>query len=349
MILTDRTFRKVSRFHIEEKRRKRVDISLIIFAHLAAIVLALFIDFIVGDPEHWPHPVRLFGAQISWCDRLFNRGKHRKLKGITPPLFLFFWTVIASGIFIYFCYHLSYIFGIVIEGLLISTTIARTSLEKAALEVHEPLHAENIDGARASVGMIVGRDTDTLSKGEVTRATVETVAENVSDGITAPLFFALFGGAPLALFYRAVNTCDSMVGYKNKQYMEFGYCSARLDDLLNLIPSRTTAFALVLGYIHKSKYTLKEVLSIVKRDARKHPSPNSGFLESAVAGLLGVRLGGVNTYKGVVSHRAHMGNPDQELKASMIKETIQIMNRGVLYYSVFILIGGGLFVALTWS
>ena len=189
-----------------------------------------------------------------------------------------------------------------------ATTIAHKSLKDAALEVYDPLQKEDYQEARLKLSYIVGRDTEQLDESEIVRGTVETVAENTSDGVTAPMFWAWIGGAPFALLYRAINTCDSMVGYKNDKYSEFGWASARMDDVVNWIPSRLTGFIMLLAN-RPQKTKVKKTWKILFRDAKKHPSPNSGWCEAAAAAILGVQLGGVNTYKGIVSNRALMGDP----------------------------------------
>jgi adenosylcobinamide-phosphate synthase len=172
--------------------------------------------------------------------------------------------------------------------------------------------------------MIVGRDTETLDEGEITRGTVETVAENIVDAILSPLFFALIGGAPLAMAYRAANTLDSMVGYKNDKYLDLGWASARFDDIANYIPARLSAlFIAIASFLLRLPF--RRPLRTAARYARLHPSPNSGFPESAVAGALGVQLGGLNYYKGVASDRARMGEPLQPLMAEHIRSTVRLM------------------------
>ena len=178
---------------------------------------------------------------------------------------------------------------------------------EAGMEVYRPLAGKK-DEAGLKLSYIVGRDTEKLDESEIVRGTIETVAENTSDGITAPLFWAFIGGAPLAMVYRVINTCDSMVGYKNEKYSDFGWASAKLDDVVNWIPSRITGFLMLLAY-RPEKAKIKATWKILFRDAKKHPSPNSGWCEAAAAALLGVQLGGVNTYKGIVSNRALMGDP----------------------------------------
>lgn len=238
--------------------------------------------------------------------------------------------------------------GIMMEAVLISTTIAQKSLKEAALSVYSPLVKDDMAEARHKLSWIVGRDTDNLEEPEIVRGAVETVAENTSDGITAPLFWALVGGAPLAIIYRAINTCDSMVGYKNERYGEFGWASARLDDAANWIPSRITSFCMLLGNrpFHMSR---TEALKIVLRDARKHPSPNSGWGEGAVAAILGVQLGGINFYKGVVSNRATMGDALTRLEKNHILEVNKIVCATVPLFVMLLWLGGILYeMAISW-
>ena len=177
--------------------------------------------------------------------------------------------------------------------------------------------------ARNRLKFIVGRDTDNLSSEEVVRATVETIAENAVDGILSPLFFAFIGGAPLAMAYRAINTLDSMVGYKNKKYKHLGWGSAKLDDFVNLIPARICAILMVVtSYL--SGFDWRNAYNIIRRDALKHSSPNSGYPESAVAGALDIRLGGINYYEGILTLES-IGEPLRELEPVCIINTIKIV------------------------
>ncbi|MDQ0243518.1 adenosylcobinamide-phosphate synthase [Bacillus fengqiuensis] len=325
-------------------------LSLIILTRIVSITFALLFDRLFGDPHHWPHPVRWFGRWISWMDQRLNKGTKKKMKGFLLVVSMAFWTIGAAGALVYAGYQLHLLIGILIEAIFIYTTIAARSLAEAAMNVARPLSLEDIEEARKEVGMIVGRDTDQLSEQEIARAAVETVAENTSDGVTAPLFFAFAGGAPLALFYRAINTCDSMVGYKNERYGQFGYFSAKCDDVLNYIPSRLTAIIMALMNVSRSSFSLSYVFSIIKRDARKHPSPNSGYGESAMAALLGIQLGGTNTYQGIPSHRPKIGDPVNETLTGTINESIVIMRRTVYgFVFCFFSLGGVVIAALTWS
>ena len=295
----------------------------------AWIILAAYtLDLIIGDPRWIPHPVIAMGKAITGLENIIHR-KVTTQRGLRYAGFLFP-ILIVTGAFVLtwallkFLFYIHPALAIAGEVLLIATTIATKGLRDAGIEVYKYLRAGKLPEARAALGMIVGRDTKQLESSEVVRGTVETVAENIVDAIISPLFFAFLGGAPLAMAYRAVNTLDSMVGYKNEKYKSLGMASARLDDIANFIPARITALLLfasagVLG-LH-----VKNSVRTVKRDARKHPSPNGGYPESAVAGALGIRLGGYNVYHGVRSFRAYMGVPYHEMEASHIRTTIAMM------------------------
>lgn len=319
-----------------------------ILYHLIAIVLAYFIDLIVGDPKKWPHPVKWMGSCISFLDKRLNKNKSRKLKGFLM-LFLLLLLVFGISFFLVFIFYQWHpIAGILLESMLIATTIAQKDLKKAAMEVVTPLKSGDISEARKKLSYIVGRDTNQLNEQEIVRGTVETVAENTSDGVTSPLFWALFGGAPLALVYRAVNTCDSMVGYKNEKYKDFGWASARLDDLLNWIPSRLTGYVTMFAMKPKGS-TFKKAWEVLFRDAKKHNSPNSGWGEASVAAILGIQLGGINYYMGEKSLAPLMGDPLFPLKRIHILQAILIMQRTVFLFLILLGIGGVLYeLAITW-
>lgn len=307
--------------------------------HLCAITLAYIIDLIIGDPPTWPHPVKWFGSIISFLEKKWNNGRSRKLKGVFMLMIIMLLVFILSAFIVWVFYQIHPLAGIFIEGVLIATTIAQKSLKAASIEVYDPLEKGDLSGARLKLSYIVGRDTDNLGESEIVRGTVETLAESTSDGITAPLFWAIIGGAPLALVYRAVNTCDSMVGYKNDRFREFGWASAKFDDVLNLIPSRITGFVMLLGN-KPLRFSRKKAWAILFRDAKRHPSPNSGWCEAAVAALLGVQLGGINYYKGVVSNRAKMGEPLVLLQKNHILSANKIVKRTVFIFMLVLWIGG---------
>jgi adenosylcobinamide-phosphate synthase len=307
-----------------------------IFMLIIILIAAILLDLLMGDPRWLPHPVVLIGKLISFLEASWNKGKNRVRKGyvLTVTVIIVVFSVTFSIVFL--SYKLHPVAGVLVEIYFISTTIAIKGLRSAALHVFTPLVSGNIDDARRNLSMIVGRDTKTLSESEVVRGTVETVAENTVDGITAPLFWAMIGGAPLAMVYRAINTLDSMVGYKNEKFMQFGRASAKLDDIVNLLPARITALCMWLSsfFIKGSKKKLG--WKITWRDARKHPSPNSGWSEAMVAGLLGIQLGGINYYSGIKSVRATMGDPLRKIIRSDIEKSILYMHGG---WSIFFLIG----------
>lgn len=314
--------------------------------HLYAIVGAVVLDAFIGDPRWLPHPVRAMGALIAALDRHLNKGRARRIKGIVAVMVVIA-TVFAIGYaLVALSYQLSPVVGVIVEAVCIFTTIAAKSLREAAWGVLVPLEHGNIEKARKELSMIVGRDTETLDEPQIVRACVETVAENTSDGITAPLVYALIGGAPLALVYRAVNTCDSMVGYKNDTYREFGWASARLDDVLNYVPSRLTAWVMLLA----NSRSLRRHARLLWRDARKHPSPNSGWGEAAMAAILGVQLGGTNTYRGVISERPKIGDAVHALTKEHIRQAVFVMWRTLFAFVVLLLIGGTIVeLAITWG
>ncbi|WKA57913.1 adenosylcobinamide-phosphate synthase CbiB [Planococcus shenhongbingii] len=308
-------------------------------SHIFAIGLALIIDRIVGDPHGWPHPVRWLGALILKLTAKWNHPPNAFRNGFS----LIFATVVAAFGTAYLlvsgAYALHWSLGFLIETLLIASGLAQKSLRDAAEEVYQPLIQKDWSRAREKLSWIVGRDTANLDESEITRGVVETVSENTSDGITAPLFWAFLLGAPGLWLYKAVNTCDSMVGYKNEEFAQFGYASARLDDALNFIPSRMTGALILLATKNKRNLTVRQRFAEWARDAVKHPSPNSGWLEAATAVQLGIELGGVNTYKGVRSERARMGTPFYELEAKHIKEAVQHMHIATIWFYILFAIG----------
>jgi adenosylcobinamide-phosphate synthase len=301
------------------------------------LISAVLLDLIIGDPKWLPHPVIGMGNLISTLEKRWNQGEHRKLKGIVLMVSVVGITYVLAFIVVYVAYELHVVIGIMLEIYLISTTIAIKGLRDAAIQVAVPLSQGDLAQARKKLSMIVGRDTDTLPESEIVRGTVETVAENTVDGITAPLFFALIGGTPLALAYRAVNTLDSMVGYKNERYIDFGWASARLDDVLNWIPARITSLAIWSSAFFIPQSRIKQALTITFRDAPKHPSPNSGWSEAMVAGLMGVQLGGRNMYQGIPSNRAKMGEATRELQETDIGRSIIYMHGGWVVFLIIIL------------
>lgn len=316
--------------------------------HLISMTIAYIIDMLIGDPPDWPHPVRWIGTMITFFDKRLNHGKFKVWKGVLMLLFILLIVFSIVLIVVLIGYGIHPLVGIVVESMIISTAIAQKSLKAASLEVYRPLIVGDLPEARKKLSYIVGRDTEALDEGEIARGAIETVAENTSDGVTAPLFWALIGGAPLAMVYRAANTCDSMVGHMNDRYKAFGWASAKWDDLLNWIPSRITGMIMLIGK-RPENMSYKKAWTILFRDAKKHPSPNSGWGEAAVAAILGIQLGGINYYKGMVSNRAKMGDPIQPIQAKHIIKANHILSKTVFLFLLFLWIGGMLLeLAVTW-
>ncbi|SEJ10656.1 adenosylcobinamide-phosphate synthase [Propionispira arboris] len=292
---------------------------------------AFFIDTIFGDPRSKFHPVVLIGSLISFLEKFLLKHNHCAKKQFYNGIVM----VVCSLGIVYMVSDLlltvaGFLFGpyslvlMGINALLLSFTISPRSLAEAGLEIRNYLLADDLKNARFKVGWIVGRDTQNLNVSDITRATVETVAENIVDGIISPFFYFLLGGLPLAILYRTANTMDSMIGYKNKKYLHFGCAAARLDDVLNFIPARITAILLIIvAYLLKLNW--ENAFHMMRRDAKKHPSPNGGYSEATVAGALNIRLGGLNYYFGSASFRAYMGNKQEELQPKHITKTIQMM------------------------
>jgi adenosylcobinamide-phosphate synthase len=296
--------------------------------HILLVLLGYFLDRIIGDPRSFPHPVVMIGKGIARMEQFFRQfiRNERKLK----PAGLLFPLVFVGGTYFVVIFLLSGLrwvhpwlaYGM--EVWLISTTMATKGLADAGMEIYGFLRQGNLVGARKALAMVVGRDTEQLDEREITRGAVETVAENIVDAILSPLFYAAIGGAPLAMAYRAANTLDSMVGYKNERYRNLGWASARFDDLANYIPARLGAGVLVL-VCWVMKLDSRGAWRMIRRDARLHPSPNSGFMEAGAAGALGVQLGGTNYYQGIASHRAKLGDSLRPLQPEDIAITVRLM------------------------
>jgi adenosylcobinamide-phosphate synthase len=304
---------------------------------LAALLFgAILLDLAIGDPRWLPHPVVTMGRLIDALERRWNRGppQARRLKGflltgcVVAIVYAVTWGVLAVLAWLHPW------LGLVGELLLLASALAIKGLREAALAVAKPLARGDLDAARRAVSMIVGRDTESLDEAGITRATVETVAENCVDGITAPLFWALLGGAPLALAYKAVNTLDSMVGYRSERYADFGYASAKLDDLANWLPARLTALAMWLSALAMPGAHTRGALAGARRDAPGHPSPNAGWPEAMMAYLLGVQLGGTNHYGGRVSERAVLGLPLEPLRVVHIGAAVRHMHGAWIVFAL---------------
>lgn len=292
------------------------------------VVFAYIIDLIIGDPEWYPHPVRLIGKTIEYLDtKLRNIAKSDKAEK-TAGFFLCGITVLTTFLTAYLLLYLSNLISTylkyIINVILIYTCLATKDLAKSANKVYEHLLDGNLIEARKKLSYIVSRDTEKLNAKEISRGVIETVAENISDGIIAPLFYAFIGGAPLALAYKAASTLDSMVGYKNEKYINIGFASAKLDDILNFIPARITGLLVVMASFFAG-YDYKNGLKILKRDRLKHESPNSAHGEAAMAGVLNIKLGGLNYYFGKPEIKLQLGDGENEIEIEHIKDSIKLM------------------------
>ena len=299
-------------------------------------VVAFLIDALIGDPRSRLHPVVLIGNLISLLEKLLRRDLDSPTKkilkgGVLVSVVVTVALLVGLGIEVLMQDVPSLAAQIFIQALVLSFMISPRSLGDAGREIYYLLERENLARARQKVGWIVGRDTQNLNEAEVTRATVETVAENTVDGIISPLFYFAVGGLPLAIAYRAINTMDSMLGYKNDKYLYFGRVAARLDDVANFIPARLTGLLFICAAVVLN-LDYKNALKMMRRDARKHPSPNGGWAEATVAGALRIRLGGMNYYFGKPHFRAYMGEPEENLEAVHILGAIRMMYTATILF-----------------
>jgi adenosylcobinamide-phosphate synthase len=288
---------------------------------------AYALDLIVGDPRWCPHPVVVMGKGISCLERVirayFSCG-HLKTGGVILWFVVILITCFVTwGILMAFS-KVHWMLGFVVTVILASQTLAVRSLFQESKVVFDHLNAGSIEGARKGLAMIVGRDTENLDEEGILRAVVETVSENLSDGVIAPMFYLLMGGVPLAMTYKAVNTLDSMIGYKSDRYRDIGYFSARMDDIFNWIPARMTGFIVVIASFLLG-LNGKNAWRIMRRDCRNHPSPNSGIPEAAVAGALGVELAGPMSYFGKMMEKPTIGDQIRLINIRDIKMVWAIM------------------------
>lgn len=302
-------------------------------------VVAFLIDACIGDPRSRYHPVVLIGILILVLEKFLRRDEDGYIKKICKGGLLVAIVLVvtyAAGLAIVYLLSLtgSLTLTIFMQALALSFMITPRSLSEAGKEIYNFLDADNLAMARYKVGWIVGRDTDYLNEAEVVRATVETVSENTVDGIISPLFYFAIGGLPLAIAYRAVNTMDSMLGYKNEKYLYFGRVAARMDDIANFIPARITAILFLISALILN-LDFKNAFAMMKRDANKHPSPNGGYAEATVAGALNIQLGGINSYFGVPHFRAYMGDPIETLRPQHILSAIRMMYTATIIFLCF--------------
>ncbi len=310
----------------------------LILYHTISLVAGILLDQVIGDPHFMPHPIRAIGRLISFLEKKFlgdsvdgkARDFEREKKRGALLWFIVETVVIAvTLILIILAYRIMVIVGMIVEAILTCYILAARSLSRESMKVCRDIERGDIASARTSLSMIVGRDTECLDEEEIVKAAVETVAENTSDGVTGPLFYTAIGGPVLGMAYKAVNTMDSMLGYRNERYEHVGRFSAKADDFVGFIPSRLSAVLMIaaaymLG-VFSGDYSGKRALEIWKRDRLNHSSPNSAQTESVCAGALGLKLGGTHLYKGVEVEKPTIGDEIRRAEARDIKRAGRLM------------------------
>ena len=296
---------------------------------LYALILGFFLDLLIGDPHGFPHPVVLIGKLIDVTEKGMRKIFPKTVRGENfAGAAIWLIVVIVStalpALLLWLAYGVSRWLGLALETIMCAQILATKSLRQESMKVYQALQTGDLEKARHAVSMIVGRDTQRLDEAGVARAAVETVAENTSDGIIAPMLFLAIGGAPLGFFYKAVNTMDSMLGYVEMPYKNVGLVPAKMDDLFNFLPARISALLMLaagalLGMDGKNGW------KIFKRDRYNHASPNSAQTESVCAGLLGLRLAGDAWYHGVLHKKKYIGDPLREIEPEDIPKACRLL------------------------
>lgn len=307
--------------------------------HWAALPCAFLLDLLLGDPPRRPHPIRLMGSAITRAEPWFRKRFSSPLAAgalFAPALIL---STFATGLVLTWpAWQAHPLLGFVVETVLLFYCLSARSLYQAAMEIHGLLAEGRVDAARNAVRMIVGRDVNQYEADDIARATVETVAENVVDGVLAPLFFAALGGAPLALAYKMTNTLDSMVGYKNERYLYFGRAAARIDDCANWLPARLGVLIISLAAIALPKASASRAWQTARKEGSHHSSPNAGYAEAAFSGALAIRLNGPNYYGGVLVDKPWIGAAFHPVRIGDIARACLLMmgasTAGAVLYSV---------------
>lgn len=281
--------------------------------HIIAFFLGFILDLLLGDPYWLPHPVRLIGVLIAKAESLLLKEKRDEKRdlclGIWMVLIVLGSTVAVAALTLNLAYRIHPFIGIAVELIMTYQILATKCLKIESMKVFERLKAQDLPGARKAVSMIVGRDTAALDETGVAKAAIETVAENTSDGVIAPMIYTALGGPILGFLYKSINTMDSMVGYKNDKYLYFGRAAAKLDDVVNYVPSRISAYLMIMAsFLSGREYSGNRAFAIYKRDNRKHASPNSAQTEAACAGSLGIQLAGDASYFGKIVKKPYIGD-----------------------------------------
>lgn len=305
--------------------------------HIFAFIAGFVLDLLIGDPHFIPHPVRLIGSFISFLDKRLNCDagyniSEKKLnlikykRGMILAFTVIFATFAISVIIIVAAYSINLYAGVIAEAVMTWQILATKCLRVESMRVYDALRTDGVDAGRRAVSMIVGRDTSVLDAAGVTRAAVETIAENTSDGVIAPMLYTAIGGPVLGFVYKAVNTMDSMLGYKNDKYMYFGRFAARLDDVVNFIPARISAYLMIIAaFVGGRQFDGRNAYRIFKRDRFNHASPNSAQTESVCAGALRVQLAGDAVYFGKLVKKKYIGDGLREIEYEDIKRANRLM------------------------
>ncbi len=293
----------------------------------AAIAIGFVIDFFVGDPHFIPHPVVAIGKLISFLDKKLRIGggdERDILRGVWTVLITAAVSASVPSVILFIMWKIHPVAYLAVSSIMCAQILAARELVRECAAVEKALEKEDIEEARKAVSYVVGRDTGALDKEGICRAAVETIAENGSDGVIAPLFWMFLLGAPGGFFYKAVNTMDSMLGYKNEKYLYFGRAAARTDDVVNFIPSRISAF-LMIASCPLCRLDGRNALRIFRRDRFKHTSPNAAQTESVFAGALNVRLNGPAFYGGILHEKEYLGDDARPITPADIKKSGHLM------------------------
>ena len=312
---------------------------------MSVLAIAALLDYLIGDPWGWLHPVQVMGWAIAQYTKLalkeFNQPAMLRFSGVILTVLIVVGSSVIGWAIVGFSKALHPVLGVLISSILLASCFAGRSLRSAAEEVLSPLASGNLDRARSQLSLYVGRDTENLSEPDILRAVLETVTENAIDGVMAPLFYALIGAflpiigsVPLALAYKAASTLDSMVGYRTLPYKDIGWCSAKTDDFLTWLPCRLTVLTLAL-----LSRKPRQVWHLCQRDAPQDSSPNSGWSECAYAAVLGVQVGGTNWYRGIEKYKPLLGEPTRSIAPEQIRQALQLTRISFLSWLAIALSG----------
>lgn len=300
--------------------------------HMIAFSLGFLLDLLFGDPYWLPHPIRLIGSLIAKAEKYFlgknkDRNEKKELRqGIYMVIIVLFSTMTVTTLILCLTYYINCYLGIAVETIMTYQILATKCLKVESMKVYHCLKDKTLPEARKAVSMIVGRDTVCLDERGVVKAAIETVAENTSDGVIAPMLYTALGGPVLGFIYKAVNTMDSMIGYKNDKYLYFGRAAAKLDDVVNFLPARISAYLMITAsFIGGKCFSGKRAYYIYKRDNKNHASPNSAQTESVCAGALGIQLAGDTSYFGKIVKKPYIGDSVRAVEYEDIRRVNHLM------------------------